>query len=107
MTCLWAGACLMILFPARTKTVCSHDDGVIHGLRAARPSPSGTTRLTTTTTTDRAKQPSTPETHTALCQNLLMNPRTSFSESLHQKDIGAEMQYLLVDIQQVLMHVWC
>ena len=46
--------------------------------------------------------------HTPLCQNLLMNLRTSFSESVQQKDSSwAELHYLLVDIQQVLMHVWC
>ena len=108
MTCLWAGACLMILFPAgRTKTVSSHDDGVIHGLRAASPSPSGTTRRTTTTTTDRAEQPSSPETHGVLSE-FANEPADKFSKSLQQKDTGgAEMQCLLVDIQRVLMHVWC
>ena len=79
MTCLWTGACLMILFPARTKTVCSHDDGVIHGLHAASPSPSGTTRRTTTTTTDRAEQPSSPETHGVLSE-LANEPADKFSE---------------------------
>ena len=67
MACLWVDACLMILFPAAAKSVCSHDDDrVIHGLRARDPS-----RLATTspTSTDRDEQPSTPETLTALSES--------------------------------------
>ena len=83
-----------ILCRARTKTVSSHDDGVIHGLHAVSPSPSGTTRRTTT---DRAKQPSPPETHSIL------------SEFARSSFIFFEITAVvfLSIFSSVLMHVWC